>query len=142
MRRSQVSKPTLPLDLHVLGLPLAFILSQDQTLHCKIFLHSCEHELMSSANLARINEFNFNVTICLLTQAYLPFVFSSHSKNVCCFQLRQHGGLYYKPFSLFAAPYFSWECKDTRTFLLCKPQSEKLFNVFVCCWRRLLPIEA
>ena len=29
----------LPLDLHVLSLPLAFILSQDQTLHCKnIFL--------------------------------------------------------------------------------------------------------
>ena len=27
----------LPLDLHVLGLPLAFILSQDQTLHCKKF---------------------------------------------------------------------------------------------------------
>jgi hypothetical protein len=26
----------LPLDLHVLGLPLAFILSQDQTLHCKL----------------------------------------------------------------------------------------------------------
>ncbi len=25
----------LPLDLHVLGLPLAFILSQDQTLHSK-----------------------------------------------------------------------------------------------------------
>ena len=24
-----------PFDLHVLGLPLAFILSQDQTLHCK-----------------------------------------------------------------------------------------------------------
>ena len=28
----------LPLDLHVLSLPLAFILSQDQTLHC-IFLY-------------------------------------------------------------------------------------------------------
>ena len=26
----------LPLDLHVLGLSLAFILSQDQTLRCKI----------------------------------------------------------------------------------------------------------
>ena len=37
VRRSQVSKLTLPLDLHVLGLPLAFILSQDQTLH-RIFL--------------------------------------------------------------------------------------------------------
>ena len=31
----------LPLDLHVLSLPLAFILSQDQTLHCKncFFFH-------------------------------------------------------------------------------------------------------
>jgi|SanBayMetagenome_1026888.scaffolds.fasta_scaffold112693_1 hypothetical protein len=28
----------LPLDLHVLSLPLAFILSQDQTLHCKCCL--------------------------------------------------------------------------------------------------------
>ncbi len=27
--------PALPLDLHVLGLPLAFILSQDQTLHSR-----------------------------------------------------------------------------------------------------------
>ncbi len=30
----------MPLDLHVLGLPLAFILSQDQTLHC-ISLNVC-----------------------------------------------------------------------------------------------------
>ena len=29
----------LPLDLHVLGLPLAFILSQDQTLHCIYFFY-------------------------------------------------------------------------------------------------------
>ena len=29
--------PMLPLDLHVLSLPLAFILSQDQTLHCIIY---------------------------------------------------------------------------------------------------------
>ncbi len=35
MRRSSASSklPLLPLDLHVLSLPLAFILSQDQTLH-------------------------------------------------------------------------------------------------------------
>ena len=31
----------LPLDLHVLGLPLAFILSQDQTLRCKNFEFCC-----------------------------------------------------------------------------------------------------
>ena len=29
-----IATPALPLDLHVLSLPLAFILSQDQTLHC------------------------------------------------------------------------------------------------------------
>ena len=34
MRRSLDSKLSIPLGLHVLGLPLAFILSQDQTLHC------------------------------------------------------------------------------------------------------------
>ena len=35
--RQQVQALLLPLDLHVLGLPLAFILSQDQTLRCKYF---------------------------------------------------------------------------------------------------------
>jgi hypothetical protein len=34
VRRSPAAEAPLPLDLHVLGLPLAFILSQDQTLHC------------------------------------------------------------------------------------------------------------
>ena len=41
LRRSPtlcIATQPLPLDLHVLGLPLAFILSQDQTLHCIIFL--------------------------------------------------------------------------------------------------------
>ena len=33
-----IATPMLPLDLHVLSLPLAFILSQDQTLHCKCCL--------------------------------------------------------------------------------------------------------
>ena len=34
--RQQKQASLLPLDLHVLGLPLAFILSQDQTLHCNV----------------------------------------------------------------------------------------------------------
>ena len=34
-----IATRALPLDLHVLSLPLAFILSQDQTLHC-IFYNS------------------------------------------------------------------------------------------------------
>ena len=42
--------PVLPLDLHVLSLSLAFILSQDQTIHTKIIFQksylagSCVHE--------------------------------------------------------------------------------------------------
>ena len=34
--RRLVQALSLPFDLHVLSLPLAFILSQDQTLHCKV----------------------------------------------------------------------------------------------------------
>jgi hypothetical protein len=66
-----------PFDLHVLGLPLAFILSQDQTLHCKIFLHPSELGLMSSANPTRINEFNLNVTFLLTYVSIL---------TICLFQ--------------------------------------------------------
>ena len=35
----------LPFYLHVLGLPLAFILSQDQTLHCKILKNLTTKEI-------------------------------------------------------------------------------------------------
>ena len=40
MRRSSADckQSLLPLDLHVLSLPLAFILSQDQTLHRILFI--------------------------------------------------------------------------------------------------------
>ncbi len=38
VRRSPGPEGPIPLDLHVLGLPLAFILSQDQTLHRCIFV--------------------------------------------------------------------------------------------------------
>ena len=36
VRHSHSPEGEIPYDLHVLGLPLAFILSQDQTLHCII----------------------------------------------------------------------------------------------------------
>ena len=38
IRTSTNLRPMLPLDLHVLSLPLAFILSQDQTLLCIIHI--------------------------------------------------------------------------------------------------------
>ncbi len=46
MRRSLSSEDEIPLDLHVLGLPLAFILSQDQTLHSMIFKLSLQNFLL------------------------------------------------------------------------------------------------
>src|SRR5690606_26204673 len=43
VRHSLPPESGIPSDLHVLGLPLAFILSQDQTLHCKLFLNGLPH---------------------------------------------------------------------------------------------------
>ena len=41
VRHSQSPEGLIPYDLQVLGLPLAFILSQDQTLHCIIVVLNC-----------------------------------------------------------------------------------------------------
>ena len=41
VRHSRPPEGGLPSDLHVLGLPLAFILSQDQTLRCTIVFQFC-----------------------------------------------------------------------------------------------------
>ena len=41
-----IATSALPLDLHVLGLSLAFILSQDQTLRCKKFYRSSEQSYL------------------------------------------------------------------------------------------------
>ena len=47
--RHQKQASMLPLDLHVLSLPLAFILSQDQTLHLiNLYIESLERENMSN----------------------------------------------------------------------------------------------
>ena len=58
----------LPLDLHVLGLPLAFILSQDQTLHCKnCFFAFLTHQCLQTATSVAASDTryllsqNFNV---------------------------------------------------------------------------------
>ena len=43
-----IATSALPLDLHVLSLSLAFILSQDQTLRCCIIVFSLLQELMKT----------------------------------------------------------------------------------------------
>ena len=53
----------LPLDLHVLSLPLAFILSQDQTLHCK----NCSFLPFDSSSCLT------HISICMSTHAISIF---------------------------------------------------------------------
>ena len=66
----------LPLDLHVLSLPLAFILSQDQTLLC--ILHSFQSDpdnLFLTRN--QRSSFSFSVLVVLIfqyCQRSLPFI--------------------------------------------------------------------
>ena len=60
--------PALPLDLHVLSLPLAFILSQDQTLHCICFLIS-----LACPALKRIF-----VSVFVLLSSSIPINFSQN----------------------------------------------------------------
>ena len=59
---SGAPKGPIPFDLHVLGLPLAFILSQDQTLRCTIVLLSC------ILNLG----FRLDVLLVFLFKRFLP----------------------------------------------------------------------
>ena len=66
VRRSLESKLSIPLDLHVLSLPLAFILSQDQTLHrilCETI--SCLFLLCDSNSIGFFKSLN-SITLILL----------------------------------------------------------------------------
>ena len=89
---------TLPLDLHVLSLPLAFILSQDQTLHC------ISHIILSSPwQLNPQNRINASRFI-LFGTCFLYF-----------------SNLFKK---LFCIPFFKWGCKGKHYFWT----SKFLFN--------------
>ena len=71
--------PALPLDLHVLSLPLAFILSQDQTLLC-IFL-ILQVRLRHSQFHKEINALDF----CVVGTCFLVLNLSVFSINYRCF---------------------------------------------------------
>ena len=84
----------LPLDLHVLSLPLAFILSQDQTLHCKncfvlpfdssrvahISIYVCRHTLSLSSH-------PFQITLAFFQP---PFFRRKRMQRYNLFPIRQN----------------------------------------------------
>ena len=84
--RRQVLLPALPLDLHVLSLPLAFILSQDQTLHCKWIVQNWL--MFSNVNFSEIRRFNYYVSLTYLqdrtssVHAVAFLLFPNLSKNL------------------------------------------------------------
>ena len=106
-----------PLALHVLCLPLAFILSQDQTLHCKLFVGLL---LPIFAYLA------------LSRQWTLPLPRGSDS--------------YQLPTTFFDNQLFTfslpvlWECKGKWSFLISKNIYRKYFLLFFNLFFFLLPL--
>ena len=58
----------LPLDLHVLSLELAFILSQDQTLHCKSIVSQHKADLCSVQDAVQFIDF---INTLRLTHIYI-----------------------------------------------------------------------
>ena len=94
----------LPLDLHVLSLPLAFILSQDQTLHCIYSIYiacSCNSILFFvSKGIYALQKFkNLNFAACLFN------IFNE------LFPLNLPSGEPVLPF---------WDRKDTDFFIISK----------------------
>src|SRR5690606_15370476 len=68
----QILLPDLPFDLHVLGLPLAFILSQDQTLHCNN--PSAPYGTRSTYSPPHFRVIERQSNVCLsLTRIRIPF---------------------------------------------------------------------
>ena len=60
-----IATPALPLDLHVLSLPLAFILSQDQTLHCINLLFLWLWDFLLKESSLALSIVCYNILSCL-----------------------------------------------------------------------------
>ena len=118
-------RPMLPLDLHVLSLPLAFILSQDQTLHCiisykflslSLTLHNSSKELTLLDKL-----YFFSVLACTVSSLFNELVVLSASfwvsRQACAFSENSKNQLRY---FLFRNPFLIRGCKGRHYFLISK----------------------
>ena len=110
------STPSLPLDLHVLSLSLAFILSQDQTLRCCYILLIFFTFLFSSCPIHRafaikpVSNFDgdlvFITRLVLLCLVYCKYFNVLSSQNSFRFRVA------------IDTPFPFCECKVTTTFLI------------------------
>ena len=120
VRHSRRPEGRLPFDLHVLGLPLAFILSQDQTLRCSIavLLNYSESRvpLLSAHHCAGVSLASFSLRPAS-PKEHRPQCWPQTLNELCA------------PVPLFQ-PHFSLEvdCKST-TFLYSGKQIFQLFLI-------------
>ena len=75
----------LPLDLHVLSLPLAFILSQDQTLHCK----NCSFTFFDSSSCPRHISYGGWHTLSLLLIRFKSLLLFNNFFNISVFRRKR-----------------------------------------------------
>ena len=82
---SKKQAPLRPLDLHVLSLQLAFILSQDQTLRCKLYLLMPQkrHHFSNCLYWPEISYINLKLTVRF---SFLTLHFTDNQKisHRCC----------------------------------------------------------
>ena len=111
----------LPFDLHVLGLPLAFILSQDQTLLCSMLY--LLFFVLPTGYASDLSLSHINLTGCIISYIFLtPFrlLDSLLSKNFA--------KLFNRVFNIPASPFC--ECKGTHFFLTLYTNDKLFFYLF------------
>ena len=124
MRHSQHPERCLPFDLHVLGLPLAFILSQDQTLHCKLSNYTqLIHKIYIPASLSFFLRLLFFRLTSLQRTCVAAF---GNTVRKTASQPR------FPRFFIFVFSVPSeQECKGSRSFSVCKKNLKKMFFLFL-----------
>ena len=96
----------LPLDLHVLSLPLAFILSQDQTLLCiYTYISKFDPDNLFIFPKKRINALFFVLGTCCTNLSILSMNFAVTSETGC------KGSTFFFPSKLFLT-FFSFSRKN------------------------------
>ena len=121
---SRIATGLLPLDLHVLSPPLAFILSQDQTLHCKCCL------MLTLLTSQKINVSN-RMYFAWLTYWSRPDNY--RNAGCCCFPT-------FKDLLAIKCHPFYWECKGNgrsiyhQKYLPDFPAFAVNFNLFCKNW--------
>ena len=128
-----IATSPMPLDLHVLGLSLAFILSQDQTLRCIflffIFFYFKGRPERSDARLFSSSGFEFVLTLTCFLYPLLSG-YPSRTTFVYCNA--------FKDLVLLSAFVKRKWCKDN-AFLFFLPNFQKSFFSFFSSYRSPLP---